>query len=287
MKKQFIVGFVAGSVLFGSIGAFASNFTVVPNTFPVVMNGDAISMEGYNMKGNTYFKLRDIADKIGGFDVDFKNNTIIVETEKKEKLAGELLYQGHASFRLTTNHGKVIYIDPYAGEGYEEEADLILVTHQHPDHNKIDLPAKIDNCIIWQNFDALIDGEYKTMSFDNVSVEAVQAYNENHPIDQCVGYIVTIDGVSMYFAGDTSTTEQMASLAEKNLDYAFLPMDGKFNMDIEEAIKCAEVIKAKHTIPIHMSPGSLFNKERAELFKTDTAMIVANDTVIELIEEEK
>lgn len=211
-----------------------------------------------------------------------KNNTI---QEREEKLVGELLYQGHASFRLVTNNGKVIYIDPFAGEGYDKKADLILVTHQHPDHNKIDLPTKKDNCIIWQNFDALIDGEYKTMSFDNVSVEAVQAYNENHSIEECVGYIVTIDGVSMYFAGDTSMTKQMSSFAERKLDYAFLPMDGKFNMDVEEAIKCAEVIKAKHTVPIHMSPGSLFNKERAELFQTDSAMIVANDTVLELIEE--
>lgn len=214
--------------------------------------------------------------------MDFKNSKTEKELNAVQNSAGELLYQGHGSFRLTTNNGKVVYIDPFAGEGYDKEADLILVTHQHPDHNKIDLPAKKDGCIIWQNFDALVDGEYKTMTFDNISVESVQAYNNNHPIDQCVGYVLTIDGVSMYFAGDTSTTKQMADLAEKNLDYAFLPMDGKFNMDIDEAIKCAEMIKAKHTVPIHMSPGSLFDKERAEMFKTDSAMIVADGKVIEL-----
>ena len=36
----------------------------------------------------------------------------------------KLLYQGHASLRLTTNSGKVIYVDPFAGEGYEPTADL-------------------------------------------------------------------------------------------------------------------------------------------------------------------
>lgn len=54
-----------------------------------------------------------------------------------------LLYQGHGSLRLTTDSGKVIYIDPFAGEGYDEPADLILVTHQNHDHNCTDLPAKI------------------------------------------------------------------------------------------------------------------------------------------------
>ena len=42
-----------------------------------------------------------------------------------------LLYQGHGSFRLSTDGGKVIYIDPFASEGYGVPADLILVTHQH------------------------------------------------------------------------------------------------------------------------------------------------------------
>ena len=37
----------------------------------------------------------------------------------------ELLYQGHASFRLVSPEGIVIYIDPYAGEGYEKEADAV------------------------------------------------------------------------------------------------------------------------------------------------------------------
>ena len=43
--------------------------------------------------------------------------------------ASRILYQGHGSLRMTTGDGKVIYIDPYAGEGYDIPADLILVTH--------------------------------------------------------------------------------------------------------------------------------------------------------------
>ena len=48
-----------------------------------------------------------------------------------------LLYQGQGSIRIVTSEGKVIYIDPYAGTGYDLPADLILVTHDDPDHNKV------------------------------------------------------------------------------------------------------------------------------------------------------
>ncbi|MBP5729041.1 MAG: MBL fold metallo-hydrolase, partial [Clostridia bacterium] len=44
-----------------------------------------------------------------------------------------LLFQGHGSLRIVTGEGKVIYIDPYSGQGYDLPADLILVTHGHQD----------------------------------------------------------------------------------------------------------------------------------------------------------
>ncbi|MBR4667318.1 MAG: MBL fold metallo-hydrolase, partial [Butyrivibrio sp.] len=50
--------------------------------------------------------------------------------------AAKLLYQGHASVRITTPEGKTIYVDPYAGEGYDVPADLILETHGHFDHTQ-------------------------------------------------------------------------------------------------------------------------------------------------------
>ena len=50
-----------------------------------------------------------------------------------------LLYQGHASLRIVTAEEKVIYIDPFAGEGYDLPADLILITHAHSDHTRTDL----------------------------------------------------------------------------------------------------------------------------------------------------
>lgn len=45
---------------------------------------------------------------------------------------------GQASIRITTEEGRVIYIDPYAGNGYDLAADLILVTREHFDHNAVE-----------------------------------------------------------------------------------------------------------------------------------------------------
>ncbi|MCH5210922.1 MAG: MBL fold metallo-hydrolase [Oscillospiraceae bacterium] len=194
----------------------------------------------------------------------------------------KLLYQGHGSVKLTLATGEVVYIDPYAGEGYDDEADLILVTHQHPDHNKIDLPPHAENCVIFQNSDAITDDGYQNLDIYGLHIEPVQAYNQNHDVTQCVGYLVTVGDKLLYFAGDTSKTEQMAELKDRNIDYAFLPMDGRFNMDVDEAIECAELIQAKHTVPYHMSPGSLFDAERAALFNTPSALIIEAGEEIEL-----
>lgn len=222
--------------------------------------------------------------------MDFADDTILLSTqemkqageEDKEENMVKLIYQGHGSFKMILDDGKVVYIDPYAGEGYDDPANLILVTHQHYDHNKIDLPPHAQDCVIFQNMDAIKDGEYQSADFFGLHIEPVQAYNHNHDISQCVGYLVTVGKNVLYFAGDTSKTEQMAELAEKNIDYAFLPIDGHFNMDIQEAIECSGLIKAKHTVPVHMSPGSLFDRERAKRFVTPGALIVEPGAIINL-----
>lgn len=76
MKKQFIIGFTTGAVIFSAVGAFAGQYIAIENPFPIQLNGQNIQLEGYNIEGSTYFKLRDIADAVGGFTVDFQNDTI-------------------------------------------------------------------------------------------------------------------------------------------------------------------------------------------------------------------
>ncbi len=55
---------------------FAGQYIATENTFPIKLNNNNVNLNGYNVDGSTYFKLRDIADVVGGFNVDFKNNTI-------------------------------------------------------------------------------------------------------------------------------------------------------------------------------------------------------------------
>ena len=188
-----------------------------------------------------------------------------------------LLYQGHGSLRIVTAEGKVIYVDPYAGEGYDLPADLILVTHSHQDHSAVKLiKNRNEDCRIITYKEGLADGVYNTFDLGFATVEAVQAgNNKNHSIKSCVGWLITLPGgVTVYATGDTSTTDQMAELADRNIDYAFIVCDGKYNMDMDEAIACAKLVNAKHSIPYHMAPGKLFDAKRAEKFDVPNRLIL-------------
>lgn len=79
MKKitSNIACFISGVIVASTVGAIAATYTATENTFPIKVNGQDAQMEGYNIEGSTYFKLRDIGDKMG-FDVGFEDNTIYV-----------------------------------------------------------------------------------------------------------------------------------------------------------------------------------------------------------------
>ena len=187
----------------------------------------------------------------------------------------EILYQGHGSFRLTTSQGAVIYLDPFAGEGYDRPADLVLVSHEHHDHNEVGLVQLKDQGRVLRAGDFLKDGIYQEIKACGVKIRGTQAYNQNHPKDQCVGFLIEMDGKKLYFACDTSLTEAMEKeLPAEHLDYAFLPIDGVYNMGPKEASQCAALIEAVHSVPVHMMPGALFDRAAAEEFQAEGRVIV-------------
>ena len=201
--------------------------------------------------------------------------------EETTAAAPTLLYQGQGSLQIRTPEDRVIYIDPYSGDSYDLQADLILITHGHFDHNQPDLVQNRNgDCRIITWNEAISDGVHQVFDLEYVKVEAVEAgYNQNHDVSQCVGYILTFsNGKSVYVTGDTSTTQQMPLLAEKNIDYAFFCCDGVYNMDAAEASKCAEMVGAKHNLPYHTSAkndGYNFDRDVAEQFEADNKIILA------------
>ncbi len=210
------------------------------------------------------------------------------KSDLTESAGARLLYMGHASIRIITREEKVIYIDPFVGDGYEPAADLILITHGHYDHNAV---KKVSNrnpdckTVTWK--ESLAKGKYRTFDFGFATVEAVEAgYNRQHSVKNCVGYVITLsDGVSVYVSGDTSRTKQMPGLSAKHIDYAFYCCDGVYNMDIEEAAVCAGLVGAKHDIPYHViaENGVYFDRARAEKFDSPNLLIVDEGEEIELM----
>ncbi len=201
-----------------------------------------------------------------------------------------MLYQGHGSYRFTLNDGAVIYVDPFAGEGYDEPANLILVTHEHPDHTCVDKMPHAEDCTILRAADFLANGTHQKLESHGVSMQSVLADNENHPPQECIGIVLSMDGLRFYSSGDTSITEDMRSgkLAAMNLDYAVFPCDGYYNMGPDEASRAAALVKARHSIPVHLVPvhdvgnPTIFSRSTAEAFQADGRIILEPGDELEL-----
>lgn len=185
-------------------------------------------------------------------------------------LNSQLTYFGRASVKLAAGNS-VIYIDPYAPGDYAEPADLVLVTHGHDDHNQVGLVTlkpggqivAPPGAVAGQDCRCVREGD--GFAVGPVRVRVVPAYNGNHKRDVSVGYVITVDGVTVYHAGDTSLIPEMAALAPLGIDYALFPTDGHWNMGGGEARRCADLVRARSVLAIHSSPMELYDAERAAL----------------------
>lgn len=185
-----------------------------------------------------------------------------------------LTYIGHAAVKIVAKDGTVLYIDPNYYDGdYSDEADILLITHSHDDHQPYHTFKQKKKCQVVTYKEALHDGVYEKYDFGSIQVEAVPASNINHDIKYCVGYIVTVDGIKVYHAGDTSMLDSMGELTALNIDYAMYPIDGQFNMDATEATEVANLVGAKHNIPIH--EFDTYNKpKKSEKFTPEGRLVL-------------
>ncbi len=175
-----------------------------------------------------------------------------------DEIIKNIKWFGQAALKIYT--GKInIYIDPYQLKN-PDKADIILITHDHGDHySKQDIEKlKTDDQIIIAPFN--VDGKNtillpgKSATIKGIMIEAVLAYNvikTNYHTKgkNFVGYILTINGVRIYVAGDTEKIPEMDKI---NCDIAFLPLGQKYTMNsVQEAIDSAVAVKAKIAIPYH------------------------------------
>lgn len=195
-------------------------------------------------------------------------------TLSKDQVLRDVHWLGHASFRLTGE--RVVYIDPWQLKG-EGKADIILVTHAHADHCSPADVAKIrgPETVVLAPADcvARLGGEVRVvkpgdrLTVQGVAIEVVPAYNiakSNHPKQSgWVGYIVTLNGVRIYHAGDTERIPEMEGL---KADVALLPVDGKYTMTAAEAAGAADAITPQVAVPIHWGT-SVGSRADAEQFQ--------------------
>jgi L-ascorbate metabolism protein UlaG (beta-lactamase superfamily) len=182
-----------------------------------------------------------------------------------------LRFLGHAGFQIKAGK-KVVYFDlrKYGGVvETSEKADLILISHNHADHcssEKIQkLRSKDTEVIAPKGCVSKIGGEVKTLKpgeeaeINGIWVKAVEAYNYKrfkspgkpwHPKGYGVGYLLKIEGKTIYFAGDTDFVPEMRQLGD--VDVALLPTGDKYTMDNIEAAEAVLAIKPKTVIPMHM-----------------------------------
>lgn len=95
------------------------------------------------------------------------------------------------------------------------------------------------------------------------------------------GFLIEIDNVKIYHAGDTALTYDMKLLEKENIDFALLPIGGNFTMDIEDSLEALSLIKPKNAIPMHFNTFDII-KANPEEFKSDVCNIISmnpNETI--------
>lgn len=89
-NKQTFAAFILGAILFTSVGVFAEALNVVPNAFPVLINGVVSKVDAFNINGYTYFKLADLQQtglKVVFNETDSKIEITSVPTDKNTTTA--------------------------------------------------------------------------------------------------------------------------------------------------------------------------------------------------------
>ena len=182
----------------------------------------------------------------------------------------KMTWLGHDTFKIS--NGKILYIDPYDIKS-EDRADLLLISHDHFDHlsmNDIKKVTSGNTSIVAStqcanaiknvgSKEIIIVKPGDNVNVQGIGIETVAAYNVNkinpdtkkpyHPKEHNnVGFVLTINDVRIYYAGDTDVIQEMGNI---QTDIALLPVSGTYVMTAEEAAEAVRMIKPKIAIPMH------------------------------------
>lgn len=167
---------------------------------------------------------------------------------------------GHASFLISGK--KTVYIDPWKIDGEPHDGDVVLVSHSHYDHfseEDIRSVLKEDGSVIG-SADVISElgrgsviNPGDTMQVGSIHIKGVPAYNtekEFHPRENgWLGFVVEMDGIRVYYAGDTDAAEEMEGLGD--IDLALIPVGGTFTFDAGEAAEAVSRFSPKKVLPYH------------------------------------
>ncbi|MCO7175936.1 metal-dependent hydrolase [Sporolactobacillus kofuensis] len=192
-----------------------------------------------------------------------------------------ITYIGHSTVLLETEKANLL-IDPFISENQQSpisindlpRIDAILLTHGHGDHiadtqeiaerdgSLVIAVAELATYFGWKGLNThgmSIGGAY-TFPFGKVKLtQAFHGSSISNPAKHEIiytgmpaGLLLTIDGKTIYHAGDTALFSDMKIIGEQNtIDLAFLPIGDNFAMGPEDALIAAQWIRAKTVVPIH------------------------------------
>lgn len=198
--------------------------------------------------------------------------------DKEGETVMNITYLGHSCLHVESG-GKKVIIDPFlsgnpaSGVAPQEiEADAVLLTHAHDDHfgDTIEI-AKRNGCPVVAVFELAmlcsrmgvevhamnIGGEY---AFDGFRVKFTQAFHGSSLrqgdqywyAGQPAGILLTMNGKTIYHAGDTALFGDMKLIGERNkIDLAALPIGDNYTMGPDDAAVAAQWLNAKRVIPLH------------------------------------
>ena len=185
----------------------------------------------------------------------------------------------------------IIYFDPFKIKEKFHDADYIFITHDHYDHydeeaiknvSKESTKLIVPKCL--EKASHLVVSPNEEYDLTDLSFKTIPAYNIDksfHPKESnYVGYLVKINNQSYYIMGDTDVTDEAMNV---KCDCLFIPIGGKYTMNMEEAANYVNEVKPKKVIPIHY--GSIIGDiSLGEEFKK----LIDKDIEVELyIKEER